>query len=186
MRGSSPRRPIPNPPTCSITGVLRGSLSTPDLTGVSSDSQDLAYDFSDPSAYKGGKCLRIDFVFGRNVEYELVNQVVRIRPSTHYQLTAYVRSDNLTSSSGPQLRVDEMGCADCVARTSDPTVGTTAWHPIDVEFMTQPQTQAVRVSFWRPKEQASSRDITGTVWLDDVTLRAVDASGPKVNQARTR
>jgi len=151
-----------------------------------SNSQDLAYDFSDPSAYKGGKCLRIDFVFGRNAEYDLVNQVVRIQPSTRYQLTAYVRSDNLTSSSGPRLRVDEMGCADCTARTSDPTVGTTAWHPIDVEFMTQPQTQAVRVSFWRPKELASSQDITGTVWLDEVTLRAVDAPGPGMIQARTR
>ena len=180
--------PAPNSQSADLiyNGGFEGQPLNTGFDWRTSNSQDLAYDFADPSAYKGGKCLRIDFVFGRNVEYELVNQVVRIRPSTHYQLTAYVRSDNLTSSSGPQLRVDEMGCADCVARTSDPTVGTTAWHPIDVEFMTQPQTQAVRVSFWRPKEQASSRDITGTVWLDEVTLRAVDASGPKVNQARTR
>jgi len=178
----------PNPQSANLlyNGSFEGQPLNTGFDWRISNSPDLAYDFSDPSAYKGGKCLRIDFVFGRNANYELVNQVIRIRPSTHYQLTAYVRSDNLTSSSGPRLRVDEMGCGDCVARTSDPTVGTTAWHPIDVEFMTQPQTQAVRVSFWRPKEQASSRDITGTVWLDKVNLRAVDTPGPTVYQARTR
>jgi tetratricopeptide (TPR) repeat protein len=180
--------PVPNPQSADLlyNGSFEGQPLNTGFDWRVSNSPDLAYDFSDPSAYKGGKCLRIDFVFGRNAEYELVNQVVRIKPNTHYQLTAYVRSDNLTSSSGPLLRVDEMGCADCLARTSDPTVGTTAWHPVDVEFTTQPQTQAVRVSFWRPKEQASSRDITGTVWLDEVALRAVEAPGPKVNQARSR
>jgi hypothetical protein len=78
-----------------------------------------------------------------------------------------------------------MGCGNCSARTSDPTLGNTSWHPIEVAFMTQPQTQAVRVSFWRPLDQTSRRDITGTVWLDDVTLRPVEAPGPAVNQART-
>jgi tetratricopeptide (TPR) repeat protein len=151
-----------------------------------SDSQDLEFDFSDLSAYKGAKCLRIEFPVGRNTEYELLDQVVRIKPSTRYQLTAYVRSENLTSDSGPRLRVVELGCANCRPRTSDQALGTTAWHPVDVEFMTQPQTQAVRVSFWRPQDNATSRDITGRVWLDDVRLREVDASGPHANEERTR
>jgi hypothetical protein len=82
--------------------------------------------------------------------------------------------------------VVEMGCGDCVAQTSDPTVGTTPWHPVEVAFMTQPQTQAVRISFWRPQDQSYARDITGTVWLNDVTLRSVETPGYGVNQERTR
>jgi tetratricopeptide (TPR) repeat protein len=180
----------PGPPSPSANLVYDGSFEGPLLnTGFDwriNDSPDLVFDFSDPSAYKGAKCLRIDFAVGRNADYDLLNQVVRIKPNTRYQLTAYVRSDNLTSDSGPRLRVVEMGCGDCAARTSDPTVGTTSWHPIDVAFMTQPQTQAVRISFWRPQDQTYSPDITGTVWLDDVTLRTVEAPGPDVNQERTR
>jgi tetratricopeptide (TPR) repeat protein len=149
-------------------------------------SPDLEFDFADPSAHKGGKCLRINFAVGRNADYDLLDQIVLIQPKTRYQLTAYVRSDNLSSDSGPRLRVVELGCVNCAARTSDPTVGTTSWHPIEVAFMTQPQTQAVRISFWRPQEQRFSGDITGTVWLDDLTLRTVDAPGPDMNQARTR
>jgi hypothetical protein len=123
---------------------------------------------------------------GRNAEYDLVDQVVRIKPNTRYQLTAYVRSNNLTSNSGPRLREVEMGCATCGERTSDPTVGTTPWHPIDVEFMTQPQTQAVRISFWRPRENFYSRELTGTVWLDDVNLHVLDAPRHVLNQVRIR
>ena len=68
--------PIASRRTFSMTGVLRGRASTPDLTGALSDSPDLVFDFSDPSAYQGAKCLRIDFAVGRNADYDLVNQVV--------------------------------------------------------------------------------------------------------------
>jgi tetratricopeptide (TPR) repeat protein len=150
------------------------------------DSSDLVFDFSAPSAYQGAKCLRIDFAVGRNADYNLLSQLVPITPNTRYRLTAYVRSANLTSESGPRLRVDEVGCGDCGIRASDPTVGTTSWHPIEVEFFTRPQTQAVKISFWRPQDQIAHRDITGTVWLDDVTLRHVAAPGSDVKQERTR
>ena len=182
---------VPPVPTSQAANLIyNGSFEEPPLNAGFAwrinDSPDLVFDFSDPSAYSGAKCLRIDFAVGRNADYDLLNQVVLIKPNTRYQLTAYVRSDNLTSDSGPRLRVVEMGCGNCAARTSDPTVGTTSWHPIEVAFMTQPQTQAVRISFWRPQDQAYSRDITGTVWLDDVTLRPVEAPGLDVNQERTR
>lgn len=182
---------IPAGPTSPAANLLYdGNFEgTPLNTGFDwriSDSPDLVFNFSDPSAYKGTKCLRIDFALGRNTDYDLLDQVVRIDPNTHYQLTAYVRSDNLTSDNGPRLRVIEMGCGDCVPRTSDATVGTTPWHPIDVEFLTQPQTQAVRISFWRQHEQRYSRDITGTVWLDEVNLRALETPGPGEKQERTR
>jgi len=167
-------------------GSFEGPLLNTGFAWRINDSPDLVFDFSEPSAHKGVKCLRIDFAVGRNADYDLLSQVVRIKPNTQYQLTAYVRSDNLTSDSGPRLRVVEMGCGNCVARTSDATVGTTPWHPIDVGFMTQAQTQAVRISFWRPQNQPYPRDITGTVWLDDVTLHTVDAPGPDVNRARAR
>jgi hypothetical protein len=55
-----------------------------------------------------------------------------------------------------------------------------------VAFLTGAQTQAVKVSFWRPRDQAYLRDITGSIWLDDVALRAVETPGPSVSQARSQ
>lgn len=180
--------PPGSPQTANL--LYNGGFEGPALdTGFdwrTSQSPDLVFNLSDPSAYAGAKCARIDFVVGRNAEYDLLGQVVRIKPNTRYSLSAYVRSDHLTSESGPRLRVVEMGCEGCAIRTSDPTVGTTGWHPIDLEFMTQPQTQAVKISFWRPVDHTYSRDITGTVWLDDVTLRPMDPPVSDSHQARTR
>jgi tetratricopeptide (TPR) repeat protein len=150
------------------------------------DSPDLEFDPADPAGHRGGKCLRVDFLLGRNVEYNLAEQVVPIKPNTRYQLSAFLRSSNITSQSGPRLAAVEMGCSKCAIQAADPVVGTTPWHSVEVEFMTQPQTQAVKIIFWRPKESLYSRDITGTVWLDDVTLHDLDASGQGAMQARAR
>jgi tetratricopeptide (TPR) repeat protein len=149
------------------------------------DSPDLEIELADPSGYQAQRCLRISFVVGRNDNYDLVEQVVLVQPNTRYQLSAYVRSDSLSSESGPRLRVIEIGCADCPVRTSDATVGTTPWHPIEVAFLTEAQTHAVTISFWRPQEPGPG-DITGTVWLDDLLLRSERIPEPDVISARTR
>jgi len=184
--GVIPPRPSSQTATLLYDGSFQGPLLNTGFGWRVSDSTDLVFDFSDPSAYKGPNCLRIDFAVGRNADYDLVYQVVPVKPNTRYELMAYVRSENITSDSGPRLRVVEMGCENCAARTSDPTVGTTSWHPIEVAFMPQPQTQAVRISFWRPQDQTYNSEITGMVWLDSVTLRAVEGPEPDGKQARAR
>ena len=180
----------PGSPAPDANLLYDGSFERPRLdTGFDwhqSHSPELEFDFADPSAYRGAKCLRIDFAVGRNADYDLLNQVVLIKPSTRYQLTSYVRSDNLTSESGPRWRVVQMGCDGCEVHASEPTVGTTPWHPLAVEFTTQPQTQAVRISFWRPQDQKFYGDITGTVWLDDVALRTLETPAHSASEARTR
>lgn len=170
--------------------LYNGSFNQPPInTGFDwriSNSPDLVFDFSDTSAGRARKCVRIDFSVGRNANYELLSQVVRVEPSTAYQLTANVRSDSLTSESGPRLRVTELGCNNCNIPTSDDTQGTTPWHPIEVSFATHAQTQAVQVTFWRPEAPGALGDITGTVWLDDINLHAVAPAHPDPKLARTQ
>ncbi len=176
--------------TGSSSLVYNGSFDRKPLnTGFDwrySDESDLLFDFADPSGYGIGKCLRIEFLVGRNADFDLLSQVVPVKPQTRYQLTAYVRSEDLTSDSGPRLRVTEMGCPNCPVSTSDQTLGTTKWHPVDLAFTTLPQTQAVRISFWRPSGRMPPRDISGTVWLDEVKLQAADLPGRTVTQERSR
>jgi hypothetical protein len=180
----------PDSPAQAANLLYNSGFEAPPLnTGfdwIVNTSPDLEIDLSDPTGYHGGKGLRIEFLVGRNADYDLVDQMVRVKPNTRYQLTAYVRSNNLTSGSGPRLREVEVGCATCGMRTSDPTVGTTPWHPIDVEFMTQPQTQAVRISFWRPRENLLSRDVTGTVWLSGLALQEIGPTRHDLNLVRAR
>jgi hypothetical protein len=149
-----------------------------------SSSTDLEYDFSSDSGYKKGKSARVDFTVGRNADYDLISQIVPVKPKTAYQFSAYIRSENLTSGSGPRLRVLELACDKCMPTTSDPTEGTTQWHLESVTFYTHPQTTAVVVSFWRPSALVALGDITGTVWLSDTSVREGDPSNPDGNFAR--
>ena len=65
----------------------------------------VALDFSDAAAHTGKVCLRIDFTVSRNESYMPLYQWVAVSPNRGYRLTAFVRSQDITSDSGPRLQV---------------------------------------------------------------------------------
>ena len=142
----------------------------------------LAVDFSAPGAYHGAHCLRVDFTVSRNDEYEPAYQIVPVLPHHAYMLQAYIRSEDITSDTGPCLRVSDTQPAGFPDAISDTTVGTTPWHPLRLSFSTGPQTRAVRLSFWRPRSRVFPMEISGTCWLDAVSLECL---GPEQPEAKT-
>jgi tetratricopeptide (TPR) repeat protein len=142
----------------------------------------LAVDFSAPGAYHGAHCLRVDFTVSRNDEYEPAYQIVPVLPHHAYTLQAYVRSEDITSDTGLCLRVSDTQPAGFPDAISDTTVGTTPWHPLRLSFSTGPQTRAVRLSFWRPRSRVFPTEISGTCWLDAVSLECLD---PEQSDAKT-
>jgi tetratricopeptide (TPR) repeat protein len=129
-------------------------------------------DFQDPSASAGAHCLRIDFTVARNDDAEPVFELVPLSPNTTYTLTAQVRSQDITSESGPRLRVTDPACPACLDRQSDSTVGTTPWHRVSLRFSTGGSTCLVRLSVWRPHSRTYPLDISGSFWLDEVSIKA--------------
>jgi Tfp pilus assembly protein PilF len=127
-------------------------------------------DFGDASPYSGEHCLRIDFPVGQNDDFEPVFEIVPVIPNQAYGLTAYARSSDITSDSGPRLRVTDPDCTACLIAVSDVTVGSTPWHKVTLQFTAGPQTQAVRVSVWRPRSRVFPMEISGSFWLDAVSL----------------
>jgi tetratricopeptide (TPR) repeat protein len=135
----------------------------------------LAVDFSAPGAYHGAHCLRVDFTVSRNDEYEPAYQIVPVLPHHEYRLEAFVRSQDITSDTGPCLRVRDTQPAGFPDAVSQTTVGTTPWHPLRLSFSTGPKTRAVRLSFWRPRSRVFPTEMSGTSWLDAVSLHGTDS-----------
>jgi hypothetical protein len=133
----------------------------------------LVVDVTAGGAYHGVHCLRIDFTGRRNDEYEPVYQIVPVLPQRTYRLEAFVRSEDITSDTGPCLRISDIQPSGFPVAISETTVGTTPWHPVRLSFTTGPRTQAVRVSFWRPRSRVFPMEISGTAWLDAVSLKSV-------------
>lgn len=140
----------------------------------------LSVDFSDPGAYHGIRCLRLDFTVSRNEDYVGTYQFVPVDPNHEYMLQAYVRSQNITSDSGPRIQAIDPLCLTCVNVMSDTTVGTSNWHPITLKFLTGPKTQLVEVVVLRPQGRSFPTEITGSFWMDSVSLKAVDSSSGEV------
>jgi tetratricopeptide (TPR) repeat protein len=130
----------------------------------------LAVNFESPDGYHGRQCLRVDFTVNRNEEFEPAYQIVPVLPGHNYQLEAYVRSEDISSDTGPYLRVSDPQRLSFPDALSETTIETTAWHTVRVTFSTGANTQTVRISLWRPRGRTFPMGISGSFWLDSVSL----------------
>ena len=137
----------------------------------------IALDFSDPSAHTGDRCLRVDFTVNRNEAYSPVSQYVPLAPKQPYLLTAYVRSQDITSDSGPRLQVTDPIHPSGPNLMSEPTVGTTPWHQISVKFCAGVDTNMVQLSVVRVRGRTYPTEISGSFWLDTVVLKPLESGG---------
>jgi len=133
----------------------------------------LTVDFSDPGAYHGNRCMRMDFTIGRNENYVGPYQFVPVDPNRAYLLQAYVRTQNITSDSGPRFQVIDPLCPNCLNFLSDTTVGTTPWHPLTLKIFTGPKTQLIEVVVLRARGRSFPNEITGSFWMDSVSLKPI-------------
>jgi thioredoxin-like negative regulator of GroEL len=131
----------------------------------------IALNFEDRLTYSGARALRVDFTAPQNLEYEPLSQLVPVSPNQTYVLTAYARAEDLTSDSGPRLRVVDPRCYACLDATTEGLTGTSTWRRLQLQFTTSPTTEIVRVSLWRPRSRTFPMQISGRFWLDDVSLR---------------
>lgn len=136
----------------------------------------LTLDFSDATTHSGGRSFRTDFTVPQNSEYETAYQLVPVVPGQTYELSGYVKSEAITSDSGPRLRVLDPKCLVCLDTATQGTSGTTDWHQIATQFTAGPTTDLIRLSVWRPRGRSYPMEITGKVWFDDISLRPISAS----------
>ncbi len=135
----------------------------------------LAADLAGTGAHSGGYALHLDFTVPENAEYEPAYQFVAVTPGESYTLSAWVRSQNLTSDSGPRLRVEDPRCPACLSLASAGTVGTQSWQRVELRFAAPATAEMIRLSLWRPRSRSFPMEISGQFWLDDVSLQPTSA-----------
>ena len=146
----------------------------------------LSLNFSDSGAFRGARCLRLDFAVKRNDDNEPVYQAVPVVPTGRYRLEAFVRSESITSDSGPRLRARNPTCSECLDVSSESTIGTTRWHAVTLNFSTGPKTRLVHISVWRPRSRTFPTEISGEFWLDAVSLTPAGPANEVASSERAR
>lgn len=130
-----------------------------------------AYISTDSSVYhSGSRSLRVGFTGGVNVDFAHVQQIEPVQPDTTYDFQAYVRTESISTDSGLHFELfDPQHERDVYVLTPN-IVGTTPWTVLHAKVTTSPNTRFLEIRLHRFPSRLFDNKISGTIWIDDVTL----------------
>ncbi len=125
--------------------------------------------FDHSIAFEGKSSLKVVFDGKENVNFHHVYQYVALKPNTEYVLKATVKTRGITTKSGIKIEVSGIGPA--FHRASESLTGDNEWRDLMIAFRTPAQSQGALVRIRREKTEKFDRFISGTVWIDKVSLK---------------
>ena len=126
----------------------------------------------DTSTYHSpGYALLVIFPGKLNLDYRQVYQYVKVQSGTTYRLQAFMKTDGITTNSGPRLEGRDAYDSSALDKSTEDLTGSSeGWTPLLLDFKTGPKTELLVVSLTRLPSQKLDNLIAGKVWLDDVRL----------------
>jgi redox-regulated HSP33 family molecular chaperone len=114
--------------------------------------------------HSANRSLRL--VYNENGSDAGIFQYIAAQPNTRYRLSAWVRSEDLKTANGPMLAILD-GHSNEIYGSTEETTGTTAWHRVETELQTGPQTELLILTVLRHPGETR---IQGEFWVDDIEL----------------
>lgn len=125
----------------------------------------------DSTFHSPSKSLMIEFSGKQNVDYHNVYQLVPVQPNHRYRLLAYMKTQGITTDSGPRMEVHDAYNPALLNKYTDQLTGTTdSWTPLSLTFTTSPKTDLISIVIARVPSEEFINQIAGKVWVDDVSL----------------
>lgn len=115
--------------------------------------------------YSGTRSLSVTFD-GRNAADAGIAEFIPVKPGTEYEFSAYAKTEDIDSASGPRFVVRDAYTLSAYVVTDD-LLGSNPWHQQKARFHTGPNTNLVFVKIARDPAQPLIR---GKLWVDDVKL----------------
>ena len=129
----------------------------------------------DTSTYHSpSHALFVQFPGKQNLQYQHVYQYVKVSPGQSYRLQAFMKTEGITTDSGPRLEVSDAYNAAALDKFTDDLTGSSdGWSSLLLDFSTGPKTELIVVRLSRLPSKKLDNLISGKVWLDDVRLTPV-------------
>lgn len=137
------------------------------------------YISTDSSIYHSGeKSLRVDFTGGFNVDFQGVHEIVPVEPSKSYKFAYFMRTRDISTDSGVRFEILDLNDNEVSLMTPDLT-GTNRWTLKQAEVVTGRSTHFLDMRVRRLPSQLFDNKLSGTVWIDDVSLTPESPEGTK-------
>ena len=170
----------PTPDAVEDSQIWNGGFEAPIVNGGLGwrfEQESGAYISTDSYVHHSGqKSLRVDFTGGSNLDFKNVHQFVPVEPRTHYVFQCFMRTESLSTESGLRFEIQEPNHYQVSVTTSDLT-GTKAWTPVRADVITGPNTHFLDIRLRRLPSRLFDNKLSGTVWVDDVSLIQVPLTG---------
>jgi tetratricopeptide (TPR) repeat protein len=123
----------------------------------------------------GSRALRLDFNGGSNVDLAEPFEYVAVDPRRLYHFHAMMRTDAITTESGPRFSISDPNHPGAVNVTTENFTGTHGWTPVDADLTTGPETRFLLLSLVRPPSRLFDNQLGGTVWIAGLSLVPANA-----------
>jgi len=129
------------------------------------------FDFDSAFVHSGSRSLRIEFDGTENVDFRHVFEYVPVAHDTRYHFSAFVRTEDISTDHGIGFEILDVEQPGRVQVASSDLTGTNPWTLLETDFVTGPDTHAVKITLRREPSWKFDNKLSGTVWIDDVALR---------------
>jgi tetratricopeptide (TPR) repeat protein len=119
-------------------------------------------------AFEGKSSLKIQFNGSEDIDFHHVYQWISWKPHTDYQLKVNMKTEGVTTESGPRMEVS--GIDSALYGVSESLTGDNDWKELRIAFRTPAQSQGGLLRVRRQKTKNSDRVIPATIWIDQVRL----------------
>jgi len=134
----------------------------------------------DPSEkHSGERSLRILFNGHRNISFEDACHNIAPESGKRYLLSAWVKTQSLTSSEGVRLQIFVFTPTSTESVTTEDVHGTQPWKQVQLMWVTPPGAGFGTVCVKRKMSDMPESDIQGAAWLDDISLVPMNEESPK-------
>lgn len=124
----------------------------------------------DGVSFDGRQSLRIRFDGRHNVDFAHLRQITPLEPMGNYTLTAWVRTEGITTTNGIFMEFYGINGCQFHGRT-DALTGTNPWMELKIEVKTPSNCNAGTIRFRRVRSNKLDNLIGGSVWIDGVRLK---------------
>jgi len=137
-----------------------------------------AYEYDANTFHSGKRTLRLDFDGTQNLDFQQIWQRVPVKPSTRYQFSAWLRTAAISTDSGIRFEIRQDGKS-APSFLFDGLTGDHDWTAQQNQFTTAPDTYFLVVILRRTLSRKFDNQISGTAWIDDVSLVPVNSPAKK-------
>ena len=132
----------------------------------------LAIDVSEK--LEGARSLQISLDGNWPPATPLLSQIVIVEPETTYRISFSVKTKDLMTGGPPLITVSDATNNQLLGKSDSLPTATSSWTQLNVEFTTQPASQAVVIRLQRNNCDTASCPIFGTLWLDQFHIEQTE------------